>query len=144
MGLNVLGTILPNTHIVKQDIVIDSVLAAPSTDQLGLHCGDTVGLYRVTEIRNGWRYLWDQMRSRHIFDPGAGSFIGNLTFAGISINNMSEANLRITTDPLVNFNDDDIIISVGINATSLDGRHLLLESGFAVMRDAGGEFLKTI
>ena len=143
MALNLLGTILPNTHVVKQDIVIDSVLAAPGADQISLHCGDTVNLNRQLEIRNGWRYLWDQVRSRYILDPNKG-FAGNLTFAGISINNMSELNMRITTDPIGNYNDDDVIIGIGVNATGFNSSSLILESGFAIMRDRGGEHLKTV
>ena len=143
MSLDIKGTILPNTHVVKQDIVISGVNVAPGADEISLHCGDTVNLNRQNEIRNGWRYLWDQIRARYILDPAKG-FAGNIVFAGISINNMSEANLRITTDPIANFNDDDIIIGIGVNATGFNSSSLIFESGFAVMREAGGEHLKTI
>lgn len=143
MALNILGTILPNTHVSKQDVVIDTVIAAPGVDQIGYHAGATVNLNRQLEIRNGWKYLWDQMRQRYILDPGKG-FAGNIVIAAISINNMSEANLRISTDLIGTLNDDDIILSVGVNATGFGGRSLILESGYAVIRDAGGEFLKTV
>ena len=101
---------------------------------ISLYVGDLVPLYRQSEIKNAWKWLYESVKSRNLLD---GPYSGAVLYTGVDINDITSSNLR-TSSVLADFNTSDIILAIGLDVTTR-GDTNLLEAGFQQLIEFAAE-----
>lgn len=115
----------------------DIALDTPGTD-ISLYVGDTVPLYRQSEIKNAWKWLYQGIKSRNLLDS---QFSGAVLYSGASINALTINNRRTASD-IATFNDDDVAIAIGLDSTLVGDVNFLEEAFTQLIEFAAEETLK--
>lgn len=104
--------------------------AAVGADQISLYIGDDVPVRRQNEIFNGWKWLFDGVKSRNLLDD---QFNGAILYTASDVDIMT-INDRRTSTELTPYTDTDVIIAIGSNITALNDT-VTLDTAFKELRD---------
>ena len=97
-------------------------LETPFLD-ISLYVGDDVPLYRQSEIKNAWKWLYEGIKSRNLLD---GQFVSFPLYTAVDINAITIANRR-TSSELTPYTSTDIILALGQTVTEY-GDNVMLEA----------------
>ena len=123
----------------KLSVVETDVLAAPGPSEIVIAIGDTVPEHRALEIMNGWEFLYEGIRDRGLLDD---QFSGAILISGASVDSLTENNRR-TSSTIGDFNDDDVLVGVGLNVATEGGlgrsATVMIDAGFRQLREYANE-----
>lgn len=132
-------TLSPNRQGSKLNITEAAVAAVIGANDIALYVMDSVSLHRQVEIINAWRFLFNGLRDRDIFNQFAKD---SPIYSVVDADAISVASRR-TSSQFTELLPNDIGIAIGGDITELDARNLpetlIFESAFAMLRDHARE-----
>lgn len=105
-----------------------------TANQISLYLGDDVPLYRQSEYKNAWKWLYEGVKSRNLLD---GPFNGSLLYTAVDINAITIANRRTSSD-LIPYTATDVILAIG-SAVTAKGDTNYLEAAFQQLIEFAAE-----
>jgi len=131
-------TLLPSYDGNKLNCVATDIPLETPPDDISLYIGDDVPLYRQSEIKNAWKWLYEGVKSRNLLDD---QFKGSLLYTAVDINAITINNRRTSTE-LTPYTDSDVIIGIGANVTALGDTNILEAAFQQLIEFAAEETLK--
>lgn len=106
-----------------------------TANQISLYLGDDVPLYRQSEYKNAWKWLYEGIKSRNLLESP--SFVGQVLYTGADINALTIANRRTSVE-LTFYAATDVVLSIG-SAVTTKGDTNYLEAAFQQLIEFAAE-----